>query len=249
MASQKEKDALPPGTGRQPFDPNTHAIPAGPAIPRPRSRLASQTSQTSGRTLSLEPPRYPFAIDRELAAKGERVFSRSCSRCRNLRTAGRYQQADFTGRDRDDPTLAHAFAPDCVAHYLEAGSRASMVRTVSPTMAWVGADIRRRRWMASGPRRPTCTMARFPQSMTSSSQEARRARFTPELSRRPRRVRHAAFGLRFQVLTRRPILQYQQSTAGRLRDVEARRGDAGHLFGDLLNEEERMALIEYLKTL
>ncbi len=30
---------------------------------------------------SLEPPRYPWAIDRELAATGKQVFSHSCARC------------------------------------------------------------------------------------------------------------------------------------------------------------------------
>src|SRR2546427_224463 len=31
--------------------------------------------------LSLEPPKYPFSIDSELALKGEGVFRATCSRC------------------------------------------------------------------------------------------------------------------------------------------------------------------------
>src|SRR4029077_13423474 len=31
--------------------------------------------------LSLEPPKYPFAIDGELAHKGEGLFRENCSRC------------------------------------------------------------------------------------------------------------------------------------------------------------------------
>src|SRR5262249_990670 len=31
--------------------------------------------------LSLEPPKYPFPIDRTLAARGQAVFTKTCSRC------------------------------------------------------------------------------------------------------------------------------------------------------------------------
>ena len=37
---------------------------------------------------SLEPPAYPFAIDRPLAAKGEAVFSRACAECHGTYGAG-----------------------------------------------------------------------------------------------------------------------------------------------------------------
>src|SRR5262249_35776361 len=31
--------------------------------------------------LTLQPPKYPFPIDRDLAAKGQKVFEQTCSRC------------------------------------------------------------------------------------------------------------------------------------------------------------------------
>ena len=122
MASQKEKDALPPGTGRQPFDPNTHAIPADSGQfcgldQGSRARLR----RCPGVPLESGTPGYPFAIDCELAAKGERVFTRSCSRCHGTYgPAGRYPNKLISlGVIGTDPTLAHASAPDGVAHYLE----------------------------------------------------------------------------------------------------------------------------------
>ena len=42
---------------------------------------------------SLEPPKYPFEINRELAAQGEQVFNRNCARCHGTYGAeGKYEQ-------------------------------------------------------------------------------------------------------------------------------------------------------------
>ena len=127
--------------------------------------------------LSLEPPRYPFATDRQLAAAGRVVFDRSCCRCHGTYgPRGRYPNKlvplDVIGTD---PTLAHAFAPEGVAHYLASWFARSTGRPGNPTTAWAEAATRRRRSTASGPRLPTCTTDLCQQSIMFSSQVTARA--------------------------------------------------------------------------
>src|SRR5208337_1170038 len=71
--------------------------------------------------LSLEPPRYPYAIDRALAEQGKAIFEHNCGRCHGSygaedRYPNKLVPLDVIG---SDDTLAHAFAPEGVAHYLE----------------------------------------------------------------------------------------------------------------------------------
>ena len=70
--------------------------------------------------LSIQPPKYPFPIDQSLASQGKVVFERTCARCHGTYGPdGRYPNKiiplDVIGTD---PTLATAFAPAGVEHYL-----------------------------------------------------------------------------------------------------------------------------------
>ena len=57
-------------------------------------------------------------------------------------------------------------------------------------------------------------------------------------------------GLRFQVLTQAADPDISAIDRRKIYDTsKPGRGNGGHLFGDLLTEDERMAVIEYLKTL
>ena len=71
--------------------------------------------------LSVQPPKYPFPIDQPLASQGKVVFERTCARCHGTYGPdGRYPNKivplDVIGTD---PTLATAFAPAGVEHYLK----------------------------------------------------------------------------------------------------------------------------------
>jgi|GEM_PF-3132815 len=75
--------------------------------------------------LSLEPPRYPYAIDRALAEQGKAVFEHNCGRCHGsyggeARYPNKLVPLDVAGTDA---TLAHAFAPEGGAEVPDAGKR------------------------------------------------------------------------------------------------------------------------------
>src|SRR5437879_6534158 len=69
--------------------------------------------------LSLQPPRYPFAIDRALAQTGEKIFSQTCARCH-----GTYGEA-WTYPNKivpleeigTDPNRYYGISPALGAHY------------------------------------------------------------------------------------------------------------------------------------
>jgi len=63
--------------------------------------------------LSLEPPRYPFRVDKRRAERGQAIFVSTCSRCHGTYGPGgkypsRIVPVDVVGTD---PTLIHAASP------------------------------------------------------------------------------------------------------------------------------------------
>src|SRR5207248_3669907 len=69
--------------------------------------------------LTVEKPKYPFAIDAHLAAKGQGLFNDTCARCHGTYGAGgRYPDKivalDVIGTDR---TLADSLTPRHIHHF------------------------------------------------------------------------------------------------------------------------------------
>ena len=54
---------------------------------------------------SMEPPKYPFAIDKDKAAKGETVFKSNCAKCHGA-VDWKPLHADVVVRDARDPPHA-----------------------------------------------------------------------------------------------------------------------------------------------
>jgi mono/diheme cytochrome c family protein len=201
---------------------------------------------------SLEPPRYPFAIDRPLAEKGKELFDRNCRRCHGTYgPQGRYPNKriplDEIGTD---PTLARAFAPEGVAHYLaswfarEHGPEGEAYHGLgdggyqAPPLDGI--------W-ATAPYLHNGSVPTLYHLLNSSERPPIfRRSFRGDLDEYDTRN----LGMRFQALT--------QGVDDSLPAIERRkvydttkpgRGNGGHTFGDRLSSDERMAIIEYLKTL
>ena len=112
--------------------------------------------------LSLQPPKYPFPVNRTLAHKGEGLFVKTCARCHGTygekwTYPNKIVPLDVIGTDPNRyDGISEAFA----AYYNK-----SWFGQEKP--GWLGDDfqarttaaIRRRRSTASGPRHPISTMA------------------------------------------------------------------------------------------
>jgi len=146
--------------------------------------------------LSLEPPRYPYAIDRALAEQGKAVFEHNCLSLDAIRVAG---------------------------------ARPSRARPSSSTTAGAATAL---------------TAAR-PATPTSSYHSMWPAPMPPWRTPLRRKV-----GLKFRTLANAPDPGLPAIDRRKVYDsTQPGRGNSGHTFGDRLTEEQRMAVIEYLKTL
>jgi hypothetical protein len=195
---------------------------------------------------SIEPPKYPFAIDRERAARGRLTFNRTCSRCHGTYgEGGRYPnvlvELDVIGTDR---ARALGLSPRMRAHYnatwlgetepfaeSEPGYQAPPLDGI-----WASAP-----YLHNG---SVPTLA----ALLKSSERPARFRRPPSTSFAhydPARV-----GWKHEPVPAPVPRDLPPHDAAFIYDT-ARfgLGNGGHTFGDKLSEAERFDVIEYLKTL
>ena len=193
---------------------------------------------------SLEAPQYPFAIDRGLAAEGEAVFNDSCAHCHgaygeNETYPGRDTPIDEIGTDRvryDALTAEHRqrYAESWFAHYGEKNTLTKPAGYVAPPLDGV--------W-ASAPYFHNGSVPTLWHVLNPSERPAVWLRSEDGYDRQ--RV-----GLEVQTFTELPA---EADTLARRRESfdTSRFGKsaAGHLFPDELSDDEKLAVLEYLKTL
>ena len=196
---------------------------------------------------SLEPPRFPYPVDDELAVEGEKIFVRDCSSCH--------------GTYGDNETF-----PNRVYSVAEVGTDPAYA-----TEATDGSRDRFYAWVASSPYGDTesanpapgyiappldgvwATAPYLHNGSVPNMEALLLSDLRPTYWRHlfdPRNYDPQTMGWRFEAL-----LAGQESEA----DPERRRviydttlrgyGNQGHTYSDKLSDEERSALLEYLKTL
>ena len=183
------------------------------------------------------------------AARGKVVFAEDLRPLpRDLRTGRRVPQQDRpAGRDRHrSGAVARPLRPPGRPLQLD------LARRGAPGEHRDASATRPRRSTASGPPPPTCTTARSRPSTPCSSRRPGPA-VHPAAVDRLRALRHGPRRLEVHRGLRRgagldgPPL----AVPGQVHRRHGRfgMGNGGHTFGDDLSEEQRMDLIEYLKTL
>jgi mono/diheme cytochrome c family protein len=197
---------------------------------------------------ALEPPRWPGSVDRELAARGERVFQAACAECHGTYgPGGRYPErlvplAEVgTDRVRLDSLSAaerQALNDSWFGHFgadaVELRDRAEPAGYVAPPLAGVWA-----------------TAPYFHNGSVPTLWHVLHPAERPVVWRRTTTgYDDERVGLEIEELADLP--------PGRLRPAERRRyfdtrkpgkGSAGHDFADALDDAAKRALLEYLKTL
>lgn len=196
--------------------------------------------------LSLEPPKYPLSIDHDLARRGEHLFNDTCARCHGTYgTKGTYPNKVVaieqigTDRRRFDG-ITRKFGE----YYQK---------------SWFAQDygpIQTEGYQAPPLDGIWATAPYFHNGCAPTVYHVLNSKARPKVFTRSYRTDLDAYDAR-RLGWKIDVLE-AAAAAGKLPPIEARkvydttqpgRGNGGHTFGDRLSEAERMAVIEYLKTL
>jgi hypothetical protein len=203
--------------------------------------------------LSLEPPKYPFAIDESLAARGKEVFVETCARCHgtygpNGKYPNKIVSLDVIGTDA---TLAtgSGFSLEAAEHF----ANSWFAREVGP-------DGERYLRESAGYQAPPldgvwATAPYFHNASVPTVYHVLNSRVRPKVFTRSYRTEvedydAARLGLIFTELDAPPREDLPPFERRKIYDTSGPgQSNRGHTFGDDLTDDERLAVIEYLKTL
>ncbi len=202
--------------------------------------------------MSVESPKYPFAIDARRADRGGAVFADRCARCHgtygpNWTYPNKVIPMDKIGTD---PRLAESFSARNVGHY----NASWFAREAGPDgRPFLVADTRGYQappldgvWATA----PYLHNGSAPTVYHVLNSAARPQVFTRSYRTGEDEYDRARLGWKVTVL--------EHSPAGDMPEFERRKvydttrpgqGNGGHTYGDDLTDDDRLAVIEYLKTL
>jgi mono/diheme cytochrome c family protein len=203
--------------------------------------------------LSLQPPRYPFPIDHELAGRGEQVFNDTCARCHG--TYGRH----WTYPNRivplaeigTDPARSRGISEKAVAYYN--ASWFARERT-----GWLADEFAGR--LTAGYQAPPldgiwATAPYLHNGSVPTVYGVLNSKTRPKVFTRSYRTGKEDYdpldlGWKFTSLDKGPDPRLPGIERRKVYDTtQPGRGNAGHAYGDKLSEDERKAVLEYLKRL
>ena len=193
---------------------------------------------------STEPPKYPWPVEERLAARGERVFGEHCSRCHgSYGPSGKYVQQTISLEEiGTDPVRWQALTPEhrrwmkigWLSRYGVDPVETDPVGYVAPPLDGIWASAP---YFHNGSV-PTLWHVLHPEDRpavwkrTEDGYDRRRIGLeVEEFEDVPRSVKHAAHRRRY----------FDTSLRGK--------SAAGHRFPDALSEDEKQAVLEFLKTL
>jgi mono/diheme cytochrome c family protein len=202
--------------------------------------------------LSLEAPKYPFPVDPKKAAAGKELFEQTCARCHGTYGPGgtypnKVVDVDVVGTD---PTLATTYSAHVERWYNE---------------SWFGQEkgpdgkplpvSHNRGYQAPPLDGVWATAPYFHNGSVPTVYHVLNSRARPKLFTRSYRTGKddydpARLGWKVTPLDRAPGAKAPGIERRKVYDTsQPGRSNRGHPFGDKLTEDQRMAVIEYLKTL
>jgi cytochrome c2 len=203
--------------------------------------------------LSLKPPRYPFPIDEGLAHRGEKVFRTNCSKCHG--TYGEHWTypnkivpLEVIGTDR---ARFEGFTERSGQHYNKswfAQEKKGWLQDDYPAIAAAG-------YQAPPLDGIWATAPYFHNGSVPTVHGVLNSKLRPQIYTRSFGTDKDDYdpvelGWKVRVLERGPEAEVPAFERRKVYDTRlAGRGNSGHTFGDDLTEEDRMAVIEYLKSL
>ena len=202
--------------------------------------------------MSVQAPKYPFPVEPALAAKGRAIFNETCARCHG--TYG--SKEEYPSRIvplktiGTDPTLALAITGKNIdylnqswfAQEKKAGGGWHVIRETAGYQAPPLDGV----WATA----PYFHNASVPTLYHVLNSKARPKVFTRSYGTEKADYDAVNVGVKFRALDATAAANLPSSEQPKVYDT-TRPGlsNAGHTFGDDLTEEQRRAVIEYLKTL
>lgn len=197
---------------------------------------------------TIEPPKYPFSINSDLAAKGRSVFEKNCSECH-----GTYGQSvnypdlvidlDIIGTDS---ARAKGVSEKSIDHY-----NATWFGRVHPVDKTVPLGYQAPPLEGVWATAPYLHNGSVPTIYNLLNSKSRPDRFIRHTTTEFENYDRENLGWKVKQIdsTENPVFDdlFQNRSV-----FDSRRyglGNQGHTFGDKLSEDDRMAVIEYLKTL
>lgn len=201
---------------------------------------------------SLEAPKYPFAIDEKKAEAGKELFVLNCAKCHGTygserKYPNRVVDLETIGTDRG---LSDAYREPGIKRFNDSW----FGKETGPDGKPIQAKI------TDGYQAPPldgvwATAPYFHNGSAPTIYHVLNSKERPKIFTRSFRTGKddydsARLGWKFTVLDRTPAKDAAASERRKVYDTtQPGRGNGGHTFGDKLTEEERAAVMEYLKTL
>jgi mono/diheme cytochrome c family protein len=198
--------------------------------------------------LSLEAPKYPFAIDKELAAKGEVLFNENCSKCHGTygpkwTYPNKIVPIETIGTDR---SRMEGLSERYGEHYKKTWfAQEKGIKMMDAPVGYQAPPLDGI-WATA----PYFHNGSVPTVYHVLNSKARPKIFTRSFETGVKDYDQAKLGWKIRVLREGPDPDLPAYERRKVYDTtQPGRGNAGHTFGDHLDDAERRAVIEYLKTL
>jgi len=202
--------------------------------------------------LGVEAPKYPFPVDRKLAARGRELFEVSCAKCHGTYgPGGKYPNKivsfDHIGTDR---ALAESLTDKLAEHYNRSWFAQELAPDGKPMRFTAHKGYQSPPLDGVWATAPYLHNGSVPTVYHVLNSKARPKVFTRSYGTEREDYDEAKLGWKVGVLDGPP--EGNLSGFERRRIIDTTRpghGNGGHTFGDDFTEAERTAVIEYLKTL
>jgi mono/diheme cytochrome c family protein len=201
---------------------------------------------------TIEAPKYPFSIDRQLASKGQHLYADTCARCHGTYGPdGKYPNKivalNTLGTDR---TLAEANDPEVVQFLNKSWFARERGQDGEPLQFKEPAGYQAPPLDGVWATAPYFHNASVPTVYHVLNSKARPKIYTRSFGTEPEDYDAARLGWKITILNAPADPALPGFEQRKIYDTNLPgRGNGGHLYGDKLSDEERYAVIEYLKTL
>jgi cytochrome c2 len=202
--------------------------------------------------LSLEAPRYPFAVNKEKAAQGAKLFVQNCAKCHGTYGPdGTYPNKviglDVVGTDR---TAVESYPAKSWEHFIKSWFLQEKGPDGKPFLLREAAGYQAPPLDGVWATAPYLHNASVPTVYHLLNSRARPQVFTRSYRTEKEDYDPVKLGWKIKVLDKSPDPKLPARQLRKIYDTTQKgQGNGGHTFGDKFTEAERMAVIEYLKTL
>jgi mono/diheme cytochrome c family protein len=202
--------------------------------------------------LSLEAPRFPFPIDQDKAQAGQGLFNDHCSRCHGTYGGSASYPSKIVSLDTigTDPLLSQSITDKGVDHFNRSWLGREKGADGTPIQIRVTPGYQAPPLDGIWATAPYFHNSSVPTVYHVLNSKARPKVFTRSFGTEVEDYDPVQLGVRFMPLAHGPDAKMPAMERRKIYDTTLPgQANTGHTFGDALTEQERMAVIEYLKTL